>query len=219
MILAPRWLRFLERVVLPVVIELMTPAPGWWQKIERALLQRVQQQMAPAYRWWQDVEQALRQPSTACLLLFLAGYVCAWQVKRHGLRLRLKSALIMALELVRGGTPKYSLSRERFEQVTKAILQLPMEEHVTREELQFCTLQELKEKLLQQGMSEEGLERGEALDRILGLDVGNSSCSVCQDMPGGLRIRRGAQAPALWAQLSHRVHRSLVPFMSGVLAA
>lgn len=40
-----------------------------------------------------------------------------------------------------------------------------------------------------------------------------------QDMPGGLRIRRGAQAPALWAQLSHRVHRSLVPFMSGVLAA
>ena len=80
MILAPRWLRFLERVVLPVAIELMTPAPGWWQKIERALLQRVQQQMAPAYRWWQDVEQALRQPSTACLLLFLAGYVCAWQV-------------------------------------------------------------------------------------------------------------------------------------------
>lgn len=28
--------------------------------------------------------------------------------------------------------------------MTKAILQLPMEEHVTREELQFCTLQELK---------------------------------------------------------------------------
>ncbi len=46
---------------------------------------------------------------------------------------------------------------------------------MTRDDLQRCSLHELREKLRQRGVKEVGLERNEAVERVLAADGGTTS--------------------------------------------
>lgn len=50
-----------------------------------------------------------------------------------------------------------------------------MENFVTRDDLQRCSLLELREKLRQRGVKEVGLERSEAVERVLAANGGTTS--------------------------------------------
>lgn len=50
-----------------------------------------------------------------------------------------------------------------------------MEDFVTKDDLQRCSLHELREKLRQRGVKEVGLERNEAVERVLAADGGTTS--------------------------------------------
>ncbi|CAL5218562.1 g253 [Coccomyxa viridis] len=144
---------------------------------------------------------------TAFFVLFLACCIGAWQVRQHGLWPTLRRAFITGWQVEldprqqrrgqqrgRPAAPRPQSRKERFEQVTKEVHKLPMEEFVTREELRRCTLHELREKLLQRGISEKGIERGEAVERILGAEGSNTtsaSCGICcEDYASGEVLRR-----------------------------
>ncbi len=65
--------------------------------------------------------------------------------------------------------------QQRFQDVARVVQSLPMEEFVTRDDLQRCSLHELREKLRQRGVKEVGLERNEAVERVLAADGGTTS--------------------------------------------
>ncbi|CAL8470059.1 g9601 [Coccomyxa elongata] len=147
---------------------------------------------------------------TSWLLLTAAAGFAAWQVRLHGFWPTMRRFFLTGWQ---GGTgnaqqrgaaqqgaaqhaaPQRRQTRQqRFEEVAGVVQSLPMEDFVTRDDLQCCSLHELREKLRQRGVKEVGLERNEAVERVLAADGGttsSASCSICcEDYTSGEVLRR-----------------------------